>query len=151
MGEIGLAALCAEPNDRYPALTETCEGVLTDLVRALADRALADLTATAEAHERAAAFDDRNRAHLLTALEQQSQRGTYLFWMAIALVGLGIVAAGLQFLKSWRDPNETSIELAISENQLSLKTSWIGVVLLGLSMGFLLIYLIFVYQITPIG
>lgn len=80
--------------------------------------------------------------------ENQITKGRYLFWLAIALSILGATAAIIQFFSVYKDSLGAS-EVRISSKELTIKTAWIGVVILFMSMLFLAFVIYFVYQISP--
>ena len=90
--------------------------------------------------------------HMHATLRVQRWEGAWVFWIVIAVVGVGLLAAIAQFLRGLRATDSGgSVEVAVSNNELKFKTTWLGALLLGMSMGFLLIYLFFVYPVRYVG
>ncbi|MEM7229602.1 MAG: hypothetical protein AAF432_12395 [Planctomycetota bacterium] len=84
------------------------------------------------------------------AFETQMDQGSYLFRLAIILSIGGAIAAAVQFRSVYKDAGQSS-ELRISGKDLTIKTAWIGVVILFICMVFLSYVIFFVYQISSAG
>ena len=85
--------------------------------------------------------------HTRTVLEGQRHQGSIIFWVVLIIVSLGVVAAAFQFYLSFTTGGDSgSSEIVISNNQFKFQTTWLGALLLGMSMGFLFLYLIFFYM-----
>jgi len=108
-------------------------------------------------HHRLQAEIETNRTvfrteHTQATLRDQRRQSAWVFWMVVAVVGVGLLAAVAQFMRSWRVPDAGgSAELAVSNNEFRFKTTWLGALLLGMSMGFLALYLFFVYPVRYVG
>ncbi len=145
-----LGGLCSVEK-KSDTIAAACEAATLDLIQSFAASTLAANEATRRATDSRIDFDTQARVHTLAALEAQAARSEMLFWTAMITVALGLIAAALQFWRAWKsEHNSAPTEIAISEKQISIKTAWIGVVLLAMSMGFLTLYLTLVYPIEPI-
>lgn len=145
-----LRGLC-DADVRTKSTGEACEAAMLDLIKSFAKVSIASNQTTSHSFDARFQFDKQVQAHSLRALEDQAERSEILFWTAMVTVALGLLAAGFQFLQSWKSgQHATPTEFAIGEKQISIKTAWIGVVLLAMSMGFLTLYLTLVYPIVPI-
>lgn len=132
-------------------VTAACEAAVIDLIKSFTALEVTAYEEAMRASNSRLNFDLKTRAHLVSALEQQAVRGEILFWTAMVMVALGLVAAALQFWLAWRrNFDSVSTEISISHNQISIKTAWLGVFLLAMSMGFLTLYLTLVYPIELI-
>jgi len=80
--------------------------------------------------------------------KNQTVQGSVVFWLAVTLSVLGVAAAGAQFFTVFHDSNSES-EVRISAKEVTIKTAWIGVVILAASMLFLAFVIFYVYQISP--
>lgn len=149
-GDQSALVLCAANRDRWPdELRTECDQLLTAAIKAERSRldALA-LTYADVAHNRAKFTEEHTQA----TLEDQRRQGAYLFWLVVVVVVVGMVAAVAQFAHSLRATDAGgSAELAVSNNELKFKTTWLGALLLGMSMGFLALYLFVVYPVTVVG
>lgn len=145
-----LRDVCRDWAERPPEITEACKRSALDIVDSAAARFLRENELALKTQENRAVFNARNQEHVLSALRDQAWRGEVIFWVVMATVALGLIAAALQFRVVWRDKNSTQTEISLSEKQITIKTAWIGVVLLAMSMIFLGLYLVLVYQINPI-
>ena len=143
-------AICKKQQVEPSELAKKCKNLISRLVDSEGDRALAMNESAVKLETQKIAFSARNQDHLLAALEAQSERGEYLFLLAVLVVILGVCASALQFVKVWKEEVVSDMEISVSEKQLNVKTSWIGVVLLAMSMGFFMLYLVFVYKIAPL-
>lgn len=86
--------------------------------------------------------------HTQAVLTDQRRQGTLVFWMVLAVVLVGLGAAIAQFVRSFYVKEESgTAEITISNNEFKFRTTWLGALLLGMSMGFLFLYLVFVYPV----
>ena len=75
-----------------------------------------------------------------------------MFWIVLVVVTVGLTAALAQFVRSFYVREESgSAEIAISNNEFKFRTTWLGALLFGMSMGFLLLYLVFIYPVRYVG
>ena len=142
--------ICEKAGTTSGKLTNACERMFVQVIQSYGDGLASTNVALARAQNQAAEFDNKNREHIAATLNMQMEHGVYLFWLAVLIVLLGVLASAFQFLKVWRQDKVSQTEISVSEKQLSIKTTWIGVVLLGMSMAFFALYLWFVYRISPI-
>jgi len=140
---------CAQPN-LVLEVKNACSLAQIATIQAAAEREVAEGKLIVEARRDAVTLAQRQGAHLAAALEDQAWRSAIIFWMAMGIVGLGVLAAGMQFRIGWRNIDGPATEFSVSEKQLTIKTTWIGVVLLAMSMVFFALYLTLVYQIKAI-
>lgn len=143
---VSILTLCANRVSDWPAtLRDACKNLLLEAVAAESARlgALSRLRKTLG--EEQAAFRVR---HLQRTLENQARQGNVVFWLMIVVVCVGMLSAVAQFVRAYRagEP-EGSAELAISSNEFKFRTTWLGALLLGMSMGFLALYLFFIYPV----
>ena len=90
--------------------------------------------------------------HTQSVLKDQLNQGKIIFWIVLMIVVLGLVAGIFQFVRSFKLKEESgSAEIIISNNQFKFQTTWLGALLLGMSMGFLFLYLTFVYPVSFVG
>ena len=143
-------AICGQRRELAQEIARTCEQAAAQIIASTATRVERENHLALEAQERRARFNTKNEAHLLSALQDQARRGEIIFWVAMAIVALGLIAAALQFRTVWRNQDASQTEINISEKQITIKTAWIGVVLLAMAMVFLALYLTLVYQIEAI-
>ncbi|MEL7462924.1 MAG: hypothetical protein AAFN79_02590 [Pseudomonadota bacterium] len=129
-----------------------CAEAALSLIVAQSELAEREAAVVLEAREATLRFEEARRAHALAALADQSWRSAVIFWLALAMIALGALAALLQFRKAWAADvlDGAGTEISISEKQVTIKTAWIGVVLLALSMGFFALYLALVFRIEAI-
>lgn len=129
-----------------------CADAALKLIAAQSARAEREAAIALEAREAALRFEEARRDHALAALSDQSWRSDIIFWLAMTMVALGVLAALLQFRQAWKADalDGAATEISISEKQVTIKTAWIGVVLLAISMGFFALYLALVYRIEAL-
>ncbi len=142
--------LCGHSGQQNQEVAEACARAAVEVVASNAVRTLRENTLAIEALERQALLASSNNEHLLGALRSQARHSEIIFWVSMAVVSLGLLAAALQFWIVWQSQDSTPMEISVSEKQVTIKTAWIGVVLLAMSMGFLALYLLLVYQIEAI-
>ena len=94
--------------------------------------------------ERMAAFSTFNQ----NVFEWQRFSTKIIFWMVILLVALGVFFSTVQFYKSYQIVSRSETELSISDKGFTIRTSVLGLVILGLSLIFCYLYIAFVYPIT---
>jgi len=145
-----LNELCGDSGQQNQEVAEACARAAVEVVASNAVRTLRENTLAIEALERQGLLASSNNEHLLGALRSQARHSEIIFWVSMAVVSLGLLAAALQFWIVWQSQDSTPMEISVSEKQVTIKTAWIGVVLLAMSMGFLALYLLLVYQIEVI-
>jgi hypothetical protein len=135
---------CTDNLERWPEeLAKACRELIAEAIRAERQQ----LRARVDTGHALFGFQ-----HMQATLRSQRREGGWVFWIVVAAVGVGLIAAVAQFVRGFRTPGESgSLELAVSDNELKFKTTWLGALLLAMSMGFLLIYLFFVYPVRYIG
>jgi len=139
--------LCAVRLDRLPErLNDAC----VELILAAAQSQRQRLQSLASVQSEVGASSARFRAdHTQLTLENQRRQGTMVFWMVLVVVALGLSTALAQFVRSFYVKEESgSAEITISNNEFKFRTTWLGALLLGMSMGFLFLYLVFVYPVA---
>ena len=140
--------LCtAQPPQQF---SKECREFIAGAIAAKQDTAEQDAALLIAQTKDRVTFESQSAALSLRALKAQHTRSGYIFWLVILIVALGVVAAALQFKQAWHSPPETPTEITLGDRQLSIKTTWIGVVLLGMAMGFLTLYLTLVYPIAAL-
>ncbi|MDA8019237.1 MAG: hypothetical protein MPN21_17490 [Thermoanaerobaculia bacterium] len=78
------------------------------------------------------------------------------FWMVLVLVFSGLVFAGIQFRTSMLAAKETGgssdvmQELTLGAQGITIRSSVIGLVILGLSLGFFYLYLVYVFPLDEL-
>lgn len=152
-GAGGLSETITSPCAKANLLLEVqnaCNIAQIAIIEAAAEREVAEGKLIVEARRDAVTLAQRQGAHLAAALDDQAWRSAIIFWMAMGIVGLGVLAAGMQFRIGWRNIDGPATEFSVSEKQLTIKTTWIGVVLLAMSMVFFALYLTLVYQIEAV-
>ena len=145
-----IVSICETAAADGSTLSDACEKMLTQIITSYGDSIASKNAAATRIQNQTAEFSTTNQTHIANTLEMQLNHGRYLFWLAVLVVLLGVLASAFQFLKVWKQDVVSQTEISISEKQLSIKTSWIGVVLLGMSMAFFALYLWFIYRITPL-
>lgn len=85
---------------------------------------------------------------------QQDTDDIVLLWMVVAITISGVILAGLQLLASYRLASAGHGEFAqdsefvLERNRVSLKSSITGLLILTVSFGFFIIYVLYVHAIT---
>lgn len=86
--------------------------------------------------------------------EQQYRANGILLWMIVIITLSGVVLAGLQLAASYklavinRAPNlSTTDEITLKRDQLVLKSSVTGLLILSVSFAFFLVFVLYVYRI----
>ncbi len=145
-----ILGLCTSRLGRWPEpIEEACRELVLDAVRTerLRLRAIADLQAIA-AKDSAQFRADHTKA----ILADQRAQSVFVFWLVVVVVAVGLAAAVAQFVRSFYVKGDTgSAEIAISNNEFKFRTTWLGVLLLGMAMGLLFLYLVFVYPVRIVG
>lgn len=132
-----------------PPLQEACTDLLREAIQVQRTQIQALTKLQADIGERRAQFQIE---HTETTLATQQRQGTVVFWLVVMVVGIGLLAAIAQFARSFVVRDEGgSAEVAISSNEFKFRTTWLGALLLGMSMGFLAIYVVFVYPVRYVG
>ena len=152
-GAGGLSNTIMSPCGQANLLLEVknaCSIAQIAIIEAAAEREVAEGKLAVQARRDAVTLAQRQGAHLAAALDDQAWRSAIIFWVAMGIVGLGVLAAGMQFRVGWRNIDGPATEFSVSQKQLTIKTTWIGVVLLAMSMVFFTLYLTLVYQIEAI-
>lgn len=145
-GQPDAATLCTPGTPLPKALQDRCLRYQMAQIDWQQQQMLAAQTAAQQSQD----FAIATQQNALMALRAQHRRSGIIFWLVMVMVLAGSIAAGLQFRQAWHSPSTTPTEITVSDRQLSVKTTWIGVVLLALSMGFLALYLSLVYKLTPV-
>ena len=154
LSDINLPAkLCQRNGVETDELQKACDEARIELVQTFIELISNESGQRQASLEAEASFHTKTREHALQALMQQTWKGEIIFWTSLGLVALGVVAAAFQFRAAWRvqDENKSNIEIVISEKEIALKTTWIGVILLAMSMCFFALYLYFVYEIEDLS
>lgn len=79
------------------------------------------------------------------------------FWMVLVLVFSGLVFAGIQFrtsmlaAKESGDSSDVMQELSLGAQGITIRSSVIGLIILGLSLGFFYLYLVYVFPLDELG
>ncbi len=79
----------------------------------------------------------------------QNFASTVMMWTVVAVVFAGLLFAGYQLYYSVRRDRPLEGDLELSAQRLKLTSSVVGVVILGMSIAFVLIFVDKVYTITP--
>jgi hypothetical protein len=105
-------------------------------------------------------------AHAKRTFEWQYWSGQIIFWIAMLLVGAGLLFSAVQFYLGFRhplvvrtggsEPQSAPAEAATSEFEatlhgIKLKSSVLGLLILAMSMVFFYLYLKYVYPITNVS
>jgi uncharacterized membrane protein len=145
-----LLALCASRLGKWPKpIEEACQELILEAVRAQRQRlqALAEFPSNVNSDALRFRFE-----HTKATLEEQRAQGTRVFRLVVAVIIIGLLAAVAQFIRSFYLRGDSgSAEIAISNNEFKFRTTWLGVLLLGMSMGFLFLYLVYVYPVRFVG
>jgi hypothetical protein len=84
----------------------------------------------------------------------QRYENTIIMFMVVSITVSGVILAGLQLLASYKLASSgkasfgESGELNISSNALAVKSSVVGVIILGISFAFFLVFVMYVYTFT---
>ncbi len=70
-----------------------------------------------------------------------------VFWCVILLIVSGVVFSGVQFFKSFKTTAVQSEEVELNLQGLKIKSSFVGLAVLAISLAFFFLYLKFVYPI----
>lgn len=114
--------------------------VADDEMRAALGRALYE--------DHIASFDYNRRV-----FEWQMTSTKVSFWVVIGLVGAGILFAGIQFRRAMNatgDAQDLTTDLEISGKGIKMSSPVLGVIILGISLGFFFLYLRHVYPIEQV-
>lgn len=141
--------LCATRSGNWPAtLRDACNTLLLEAIATESARLSALSQVRRNLGEKQASFRSQ---HVQQTLENQARQGNIVFWLVVAVVLIGILSAVLQFVKAHGSgQTEGSAEVAISSNEFKFRTTWLGALLLGMSMAFLALYLFFIYPVRVI-
>ena len=144
-----ILGLCAARLGGLPErLNDACAELILEAVQAHRQH-LKTVAVQSEVGSRSARF---RVEHTQAALEDQRRQGTLVFWIVLAVVAVGLTAALAQFVRSFYVREESgSAEIAISNNEFKFRTTWLGALLFGMSMGFLFLYLVFIYPVRYVG
>ena len=94
-------------------------------------------------------FHSEMNRHTEAIFMEQLFAPRVIFWLSVTIVLFGIAASALQFYLFWKGVSRSRLEVEISRDAVSIKTAWIGLILLVISMMFFALYLSFVYGIEP--
>jgi hypothetical protein len=78
-------------------------------------------------------------------------------WMVVSITLSGVILAGLQLLTSYKLASSNHSDLArdsevvIQRDRISLKSSITGVLILGISLAFFIVYVLWIYNIKEIS
>lgn len=86
---------------------------------------------------------------------QQQFADVVLLWMVVGITASGVVLAWLQLRNSFRytrrpisTSEATPHELTVRDGSVVVKTSYVGLAILAVSLGFFLVFVIYVYPLT---
>ncbi|WP_243350088.1 hypothetical protein [Parabacteroides sp. FAFU027] len=93
----------------------------------------------------------RNKAKL----EWQYTSSKIIFYFVLLIVMLGLILATLHFIQTFKNlkslnRNKDESEIEVSIQGIKINTSIIGIMILGFSLAFFYLYLIYVYPLNPI-
>jgi uncharacterized membrane protein len=134
--------LCTSRLGKWPEpIEEACRELILDAVRTdrLRLKAIKDSAQFRSEHTKAVLVDQRAHSVLV-------------FWLVVVVITVGLTAAVAQFVRSFYVKGDTgSAEIAISNNEFKFRTTWLGALLLGMAMGFLFLYVVYVYPVRFVG
>jgi hypothetical protein len=90
-----------------------------------------------------------------TLVEQQIE-GRIILWMVVAITLSGVALAGLQLVAAYRLASTGHGDLAapqeitLEQNKISLKSSVTGLMILVISFGFFMVYIVWVYTVKEL-
>jgi len=92
-----------------------------------------------------------NLKHRAATFQWQFTASRIIFWMVISLVLAGVAFSAIQFRVALRRRTEFSdAELALSVEGVKIRSQFLGVITLALSLGFFYLYLKTVYPIVEL-
>jgi len=90
--------------------------------------------------------------HRAAVFEWQAFASKIIFWMVITLVASGILFSAFQFYHSMRTDKATATEeIELSLKNIKVKSQFLGVVTLAISLAFFYLYVSNIYPIVPVG
>ena len=87
----------------------------------------------------------------------QRYENTIIMLMVVSITVSGVILAGLQLLASYKLASigkgsiDERSEVNFSFNSMAVKSSVVGVVILGISFAFFLVFVLYVYTFTPVS
>lgn len=90
--------------------------------------------------------------HRVRVFDWQSKASKYIFWMVIVLVVAGLTFSAVQFYIGLRRGTvDASHEIELSMQAVKVKSQFLGVVTLALSLAFFYLYVANVYPIVQVS
>ena len=87
----------------------------------------------------------------------QRYENTIIMLMVVSITISGVILAGLQLLASYKLASvgkgklDNGSEVNLSFNNMAIKSSVVGVIILGISFAFFLVFVLYVYTFTPVS
>jgi uncharacterized membrane protein len=93
-------------------------------------------------------YSDFYYEYVISVYNWQFFTTKFLFWTNMILIGISFVVSIVHFYIGLHNKKKDSGEITISDKEIKIKTTWIGIILLFMSFLFLMLYMLTAYGIN---